>query len=426
MAPFASLFGSLKIVAFSRVICAICVLAVLLLAASTIPSRAQQGAEPSKQAPSQPSSSSSSSATPQFFDPPQFNVSGVTDTSSLGGHGSDSVVRTRNSLARETATLEKGADRTTREAAEQERGRINALLLQHPEKPELHHQLADADETLGDNLSAVREYQRAAELDPSEGNLFDWGAELLLHHAPEPAGEVFGRGAHLYPNSSRMLIGLGVASFARGSDLQAIEKICEASNLNPNDSTPYLFLGRIETAETVPFLRVIDALHRFVTLRPEDALANYYYALGLWKRKRAQDMAQVELLLNKALALDPQFGPAYLQLGILHAEQGDYREAISDYQHAIEAEPHKDDQRKGDREMPNAMISNATADPTIEEAHYRLAQAYRRIGEDDKAKSELELYEKTAQESAREADQERHEIRQFVYTLRHQPAAQTQ
>ncbi len=44
-------------------------------------------------------------AAPQFFDPPQFTVSGVTDTTSLGGHGSDTVVRTRNSIAKDTARL---------------------------------------------------------------------------------------------------------------------------------------------------------------------------------------------------------------------------------------------------------------------------------------------------------------------------------
>ena len=51
------------------------------------------------------SDAASSSSAPQFFDQPQFTVSGVTDTTTLGGHGSDTVVRTRNSLAKETASL---------------------------------------------------------------------------------------------------------------------------------------------------------------------------------------------------------------------------------------------------------------------------------------------------------------------------------
>ena len=44
---------------------------------------------------------------PQFFDEPQFTVAGVTDTTSLGGHGSDTVVRTRENLAKDTMSLGK-------------------------------------------------------------------------------------------------------------------------------------------------------------------------------------------------------------------------------------------------------------------------------------------------------------------------------
>jgi len=113
-------------------------------------------------------------------------------------------------------------------------------------------------------------------------------------------------------------------------------------------------------------------------------------------------VAQVESLLNKAIHLDPEFGAAYLQLGILHSEQHDFPLAILDYQQA------------------------SKADPQSEEAHYRLAQAYRQTGETGKAKAELQIYDQMAKESARRIDPERHEIRQFVYTLRDQPPAQVQ
>ncbi len=56
----------------------------------------------------EPSRASQSKA-PQFFDEPRFAVAGVTDTTSLGGHGSDTIVRTRETLAKETVSLERGA-----------------------------------------------------------------------------------------------------------------------------------------------------------------------------------------------------------------------------------------------------------------------------------------------------------------------------
>jgi tetratricopeptide (TPR) repeat protein len=385
-------------------------------------------------APANPASPPGLSQTPQFFDPPKFTVSGVTDTTNLGGHGSNTVLRTRDSLAKETASLgaaDAGADagasagpgarsepasgpagRSPLEGAERERDRAQAQLLQHPDDPKLHHGLADADEKLGDPLAALHEYQRAAELDPSEPNFFDWGAELLLHHAPEPAGEVFGNGNRRFPKSSRMLIGLGAAWFARGAVDAAVEKICQASDLDPSDPRPYIFLGKIESAETTPPAKVLETLQRFVRLHPTNAEANYYYGMALWKlQKRPEGAARVESLLNRAVELDPKFGAAYLQLGVLHSEQGNYRKAIVDYQRAIEVEVEKD---------------HADSEVEIEDAHYRLAQAYREIGDRAKGQSELQFYEEMAKKSDRESDRERHEIRQFVYTLRDQPAAPNQ
>ena len=347
---------------------------------------------------------SSPAQKPAFFDQPQFTVAGVTDTTNLGGHGSDTMVRTRETLAKETALL--GNDSVGTAPAgnyERERDQVQALLADE-DKPELHHRLGDVQEKLGNSLEAVREYQRAADMEPSESYLFDWGSELLLHHAPEPALEVFTRGTHLFPRSVRMLVGLGASWFARGSYEQAVQRLCEASDLNPNDPVPYLFLGKMQGTETSPAEQVIEKLHRFVAQQPENAEANYYYAMSLWKLGDGQQdiarAAQVEGLLRKAVRLDPKYAAAYLQLGVIHSEQKNYPQAISDYQQAIQA------------------------DPEMEEAHYRLAQAYRRIGDAAKAETELQIYDTVAKESAQKAERERHEIRQFVYTLRDQPPPQ--
>ena len=414
---------------------------------------------------------SSSSAAP-FFDEPQFSVSGVTDTSNLGGHGSDIVVRTRESLAKQTASLGEAApsartpnfvatEKSLREAlhhepenfeanhdlgwlllennrakeaipylqhaaeinsadyentfalarAENEAGNYEAArdrlrkLMGLQDKAEVHHLLGDVQEKLGDPLEAVRQYQRAAEINPSECYVFDWGSELLLHHAPEPAIQVFTRGRELYPRSSRMLIGLGAAWFARGSNDQAVTLICQASDLNPSDPIPYLFLGKLLHPEPKPSDEAVEKLRRFVTLQPDSAEANYYYAVAFWKQsKGAQGNAvlQIESLLNNAIRLDSKFAEAHLQLGILHDEQRDYSKATSDFQRAIEL------------------------DPQMEAAHYRLAQVYRQLGETDKSKEELRVYKQLAAQSAQQIDRERHEIRQFVYTLRDHSATQKQ
>src|SRR5882762_8942700 len=59
----------------------------------------------------------SSVPAPEFFDEPQFTVAGVTDPTNLGGHGSDTTVRTRESLAKATATLGRSPDASHPNAA---------------------------------------------------------------------------------------------------------------------------------------------------------------------------------------------------------------------------------------------------------------------------------------------------------------------
>jgi tetratricopeptide (TPR) repeat protein len=325
----------------------------------------------------------------EFSDQPEFTVAGLTDPTNLGGHGSDVVMRTKESLAKDTVSLS-GADTETAKE------RVRALRTQ-PDSAELHALLGEIAESEGRSLDAVKEYQRAAEMDPSEAKLFAWGAELLLHRALEPAGEVFTKGNHLFPQSVRMLVGLGVTSYARGQREEALRQLFAACALNPADPSPYLFLGKIQAVEKAEPAGVLEKLKTFASLHPENAMANYYYAVGLARTAaEPQNTVQIERLLQKAIQLDGKFGDAYLQLGILYAGQKNFPEAIDAYQQAIGNTPYP------------------------EEAHFRLAQVYRQTGEAAKAKQEIELYNKVSKEKTNLDERERHEIGQFVYTLRRQ------
>jgi len=337
---------------------------------------------------------------PQFFDEPHFTVAGVTDASGTGGHGSDAVVKATNGMVKSTVSLNE--PRESREVSEQS---LREAIARNPKEPNLYESLADIEEKSGRSLDAVRDYQRAAELDPSEPNLFAWGAELLLHHAAEPAIEVFRKGHERYTQSSRILIGLGVAEYSRGSYEQATKDLCAASDLDPGDPNPYLFLGKFQTIAASRSTLGNDKLKRFAELLPNNALADYYYALSLWYRRAGPNdpsVTTVESLLQKAVNLDPKLGSAHLQLGIVYAEKKNMTEAISAFQKAV------------------------AATPELEEAHYRLAQAYKSSGQAEKAQQEFQVFEQIRKNSAAASDRERHEIQQFVYTLRDSnSAAQT-
>jgi tetratricopeptide (TPR) repeat protein len=347
-----------------------------------------------------------SSASPQFDDEPRFTVAGVADANNLGGHGSDTVARTKETLAKEAAALGTTAvNRPTRAISSGDQNslrtdldRLRTQLAESPGNADLHHALADAEERLNRPLDAVREYQRAAELNPSEVYLFDWGTELLAHRAPEAAAEVFAHAARVFPHSSRLLIGLGLAWHARGAYDRAGDCLVQASDLNPYDPEPYLFLAKMQIASTLPSNDVVEKLARFVNLHPESALAHYYYAGALWKRARfapgKASRAQVRLLLKKAIRLDSQLADAYVLLAVVASEEGDSHGAISELQRAV------------------------AINPQLEEPHYRLAQAYRRIGERAKAQRELIRYRDLSKKAAARAERERLEIPQFVIALR--------
>lgn len=300
-----------------------------------------------------------------FSDKPNFIVAGVTDPISHGGHGSDAVLRSTEALAEATASL-----------SEESPGK--------------------------DALEAVREYQRAAELNATEPNLFDWGAELLMHRADEPATEVFAKGHRLFPRSTRMLLGLAAAWYARGDYEQAARRFFEACDLNPGDPGPYLFLGKVQSVEIVKLEGYVERLARFATLHPDNSWANYDYAVALWNQRKGPDdsetPARVRELLEKAIRLDPGLGAAYLQLGILYSDRNDDARAIAAYRKAIEVSSQMD------------------------EPHYRLGQAYERSGQKAKARQELEAYEQMSKKLRQEIERERSEVQQFVFELQDKKA----
>jgi tetratricopeptide (TPR) repeat protein len=274
-------------------------------------------------------------------------------------------------------------------------------LLANGENADARRLLGNVDEELGDPIDAVRQYERAVQLDPSEQNYFEWAAELLLHRADQPAVEVFGKGYASHPKSGRLLMGLGVSLYASGSYEEAARRLCEASELDPTDPDPYLFLGKIEKA-TVAALPCSEGMfERFAKLQPENALADYYYAVVLWKHTRgaasSESSRQAEALLKRAVALDPKLGDAYLQLGLLYFERGSLDLAIQSYRKAIEITP-------------------ASA-----EAHHRLALAYKRTGDTSKAQHEFQAYEQAERSDSAALEKQRQELRQFVIILEAHP-----
>lgn len=267
-------------------------------------------------------------------------------------------------------------------------------LLKQRNTAELHNLLAEVEEKAGDFVTAEKEYEIAAHMDPSESNLFDWASELLVHRTLDPAVDVFQHATQLYPKSPRVAIGLGMALYSRGNYDDAVRALLRAADLNPSDPRCYYFLSKAYDSSPNQADEVTRHFRRFVELQPRDARAPYYYAMSLWKGRRAEnanfDAAQIESLLRKSVALDSAFADAHLQLGNLYSDQKKYAQAIPEYEKAL------------------------SANEKLADAHYRLGQALVHTGQRDRAQKELELYQKFRTEHLAELDKQRAEIRQFV------------
>jgi tetratricopeptide (TPR) repeat protein len=404
----------------------------------------------------------------EFADAPTFTVAGVTDWTAAGGHGADTSLRTSEALTHETLALKPAgvaqpAAHSTASAKEASgpEGKLRAAVASAPENAEANRQLGDfyldagryaesipllqaayqidpadrkneyrlalalkgagdfslardhagkllahgedanvcrlageLDEASGDPLTAVREFERAVRLEPSEENYFEWGGELLLHRALLQAQEVFQDGVKAYPKSVRMLTALGTALFATAHYEEAAQRFCDASDLSPANPEPYVFMGKVETVAPNSLACVDERLARFVTLQPENSLANYYDAMSILKRQTLpadqKQEQQAESLLNKAVAIDARFGEAWLQLGNLEYSRRNLEKAIGDYAKAIETKP------------------------DLVDAHYRLAVAYDRIGEKEKATQQFQLHDELKKQQAAEIEQQRREVKQFL------------
>ena len=174
-------------------------------------------------------------------------------------------------------------------------------LLEQKNTGELHNLLGQIEEKDGKYLAAVNEFEIAAHMDPSEQNLFDWGSEFLLHRTYEPAIDVFQQGTQRYPNSPRLLIGLGMALYSRGKYDEAVKALLAAADLDPSDPRCYLFLSKAYDSSPSQAEEVIQAIPPLSELQPSNALAQYYYAMSLWKGKRAED-SSLDLQTIEALA----------------------------------------------------------------------------------------------------------------------------
>jgi len=262
-------------------------------------------------------------------------------------------------------------------------------MIAQRETAELDDLLAEANERSGDYKAAALEYHRAAELNPSENNIFDLATFLLQHSNYEGFLDnsltFFQYGVQKYPRSAKMAVGLGVALYAEGRYDDAVRTLCAAVDLDPTDPKPFQFLGKVSTVSPAWIPEIRNRLKKFVELYPNNGPAIYYYAMGLWRRSEgesAADLPTVEALLKRAIGAAPAFYEAHYELGILYQDQQKYPDAI--------------------RELNQAVALR----PDFNRAHYRLFLLYSRTHQKHLAEEHFAILKQLKQEDAEAEERE--------------------
>ena len=238
--------------------------------------------------------------------------------------------------------------------------------------PELHSLLGELYSDAGESRASAEEYKKAAELDPTEDNTFDFGSSLLKFE-DDSALRVFRFGVDKYPSSEKMHLGLASALYGQGLIDEAAREAFQASELKPADPEPMEVLGQMEHIPASMSPAVIARLASLRALYPRNARLTYYYAMALsgrWTDEPASDDSQVLDLLKAATELDPSFAEAQFHLGEIYQERGHAPEALRAFRIAAKLAPDQ------------------------ESYHYRLALAYKKSGSMNEYRQEMEIYQK--------------------------------
>lgn len=237
----------------------------------------------------------------------------------------------------------------------------------------IYNLLAWSYESQGHAKEAIHAFNRAIELDPAEeSNHLDLVGVLLDHNEFTLAQEVARKTTESFPSSFRAYH-LRAAVETRASDFSAaVSCYARAVELDPHNAEANLLLaqaqemaGMGQAAETT--------LQRGMRLFPRDARHYQEYAVALLKDVQPGDAAtklRAAEFLQAAIHLDSALWESHYRLGGLRMEQGETSKALGELETAERLEPGSSKVR------------------------YALWRAYRRLGRDQEAAEQRQLFER--------------------------------
>lgn len=243
----------------------------------------------------------------------------------------------------------------------------------------------------GDFGAALEHDQRAAELDPSDTNLYALGIELMHDGLFPAATKILDYAAAKYPDSVKLQFALGLAKYG-GDDYAGSATIFSVLLEREPESSLYAdLLGRncmmIDRRRNAG----CDVLERAADANPPNAAASLSVAEQILRQPLAeQNTTRARSLLDEAIRTDSKLSEAWLEEGILDQQEMRWPESAVKLEKAV------------------ALRADDA------EAHYRLARAYAHMGRREEALHEIALQQKYSNRNESSESARKREVTAFL------------
>jgi tetratricopeptide (TPR) repeat protein len=212
-------------------------------------------------------------------------------------------------------------------------GVLEEALIAHGDAAELHAVLGRSFEARGWSGEALAAYSRAVELDPAQAEYHRSRARLLAESAPAEAIDALGRAVAIDPDDAETYHHLGQAYVRLGEYRLAAQQFERATRLSPSP------IYRLALAGALTRLGDPNAQAELKALAASQ-LDDAWLCLELARLQVAGgQLTDAMATYMRAVQLDPEFGEAWRELGLLQLVQADAASAVEALAKAVRIAP---------------------------------------------------------------------------------------
>ena len=217
---------------------------------------------------------------------------------------------------------------------------LQQLVIRHP-RPEAYDLLAACYEELNEIGNASGAYEKAIELDPSNEDYYlRWGHLAMNLMAYEVGIKNLLVAMQILPNSYRIRLLLGRFYESHGKMSEAEISFREAISLDPHYTLSWALLAMFfhHRAQDPEALQTTQAA---ISENPNDYLLPYVHALILVRspEKGERLTEEVEALLKRSIAVNPNFIHSRYLLGRSYLDRGEIQASRRELERAQELNP---------------------------------------------------------------------------------------